>query len=119
MNALCRTVGMCASLLLALAGATRSALLPDVPTIDEAAGMRGVAAGSWLGLLAPAGTPRHIIARLNEVAVQAVRAPETRARLIGQGSDPVGNSPRAFAAFIRAEYDKNGAAVKQSGLKVD
>ena len=104
---------------LAVAGAARSALLPDVSTIDEAAGMRGFAAGSWLGLLAPAGTPRHIVARLNEAAVQTVRAPETRARLIGQGSDPVGNSSQAFAAFLRAEYDKNGVAVKQSGLKVD
>jgi tripartite-type tricarboxylate transporter receptor subunit TctC len=104
---------------LGVAGATRSPLLPDVPTIDEAAGMRGVQAGSWLGLLAPAGTPRHIVSRLNEVVVQVVRAPETRARLIGQGSDPVGNSPQEFAAFLRTDYDKNGTAVKQAGLKVD
>ena len=104
---------------LGVAGATRSPLLPDVPTIDEAAGMRGVQAGSWLGLLAPAGTPRHIVSRLNEVVVQVVRASETRARLIGQGSDPVGNSPQEFAAFLRTDYDKNGAAVKQAGLKVD
>ena len=104
---------------LGVAGATRSPLLPDVPTIDEAAGMRGVQAGSWLGLLAPAGTPRHIVSRLNEVVVQVVRASETRARLIGQGSDPVGNSPQEFAAFLRTDYDKNGTAVKQAGLKVD
>ena len=104
---------------LGLAGATRSSLLPDVPTVDEATGLRGVQAGSWLGLLAPAGTPRPIVARLNEVAAQVVRAPETRARLIGQGSDPVGNSPQEFAAFLRSDYDKNGAAVKQAGLKVE
>lgn len=104
---------------LGLAGAARSSLLPDVPTVDEATGLRGVQAGSWLGLLAPAGTPRHIVARLNEVTVQTVRAPDTRARLIGQGADPVGNSPQEFAAFLRADYDKNGAAVKQAGLKVE
>jgi len=104
---------------LGLAGAARSSLLPDVPTVDEATGLRGVQAGSWLGLLAPAGTPRHIVARLSEATVQTVRAPETRARLIAQGSDPVGNSPQEFAAFLRADYDKNGVAVKQAGLKVD
>ena len=104
---------------LGVAGATRSSLLPDVPTVDEAAGMRGFQAGSWLGLLAPAGTPRAIVSRLNEVAVQVVRAAETRSRLIGLGGDPVGNSPQEFAAFLRADYDKNGAAVKQAGLKVE
>ena len=104
---------------LGVAGATRSALLPDVPTVDEAAGTRGFQAGSWLGLLAPAGTPRAIVSRLNEVVVQVVGAPETRSRLIGLGGDPVGNSPQEFAAFLRADYDKNGAAVKQAGLKVE
>ena len=104
---------------LGLAGAARSSLLPEVPTIDEATGLRGVQAGSWLGLLAPAGTPRAVIASLNDVVVQVVQSPETRARLIGQGSDPVGNSPQEFAAFLRADYDKNGAAVKLAGLKVE
>ena len=104
---------------LALAGAARSTLLPEVPTIDEATGLRGVHAGSWLGLLAPAGTPRAIVARLNAVAVQVVQAADTRARLIGQGSDPVGNSPQEFSAFLRADYEKNGAAVKLAGLRVE
>jgi len=104
---------------LGLAGATRSSLLPDVPTVDEATGLRGVQAGSWLGLLAPAGVPRHIVARLSEVAMQTVRAPGTRARLTGQGSDPVGNSPQEFTVFLHADYDKNGVAVKQAGLRVD
>jgi len=104
---------------LALAGAARSTLLPEVPTVDEATGLRGVQAGSWLGLLAPAGTSRAVINRLNAVAVQVVQAPDTRARLIGQGSDPVGNSPQEFAAFLRADYDKNGSAAKLAGLKID
>ena len=104
---------------LALAGAARSTLLPEVPTIDEATGLRGVHAGSWLGFLAPAGTSRAIVARLNAVAVQVVQAADTRARLIGQGSDPVGNSPQEFSAFLRADYEKNGAAVKLAGLRVE
>lgn len=104
---------------LGLAGAARSPLLPEVPTVDEATGLRGVHAGSWLGLLAPAGTPAHIVAKLNDVAVQVTRASDVRARLIGQGSDPVGGSSKEFAAFLRTDFDNNGAAVKQAGLKID
>jgi tripartite-type tricarboxylate transporter receptor subunit TctC len=104
---------------LALAAAARSPLLPEVPTIDEATGLRGVQAGSWMGLLVPAGTPRAIVARLNAVAVQVVQTPDTRGRLIAQGGDPVGNSPQEFAAFLREDFEKNGVAVKQAGLKVE
>ena len=102
-----------------VAGSARSALLPDVPTVDEAAGLRGFHAGSWLGLLAPAGTPRAIVARLNEAAARVVRNPETRARLIAIGGEPVGNSPQEFAVFLRADYEKNGAAARQAGLKTE
>ena len=104
---------------LGVAGAARSPLFPEVPTVDEAAGLRGFQAGSWLGLLAPAGTPREIVARLNEIAVQVVRTAETRARLIAIGGDPVGSSPAEFAAFLRADYERNGAAARHAGLKVD
>ena len=104
---------------LGVAGASRTALLPEVPTVDEAAGLHGFQVGSWLGLLAPAGTPRTIVARLNEAAVQTIRNPETRARLIAIGGDPVGSSPREFAVFLRADYEKNGAAARLAGLKVD
>ena len=104
---------------LAVAGARRSPLLPEIPTVDEASGLRGFQAGSWLGFLAPAGTPRPIVARLNEVTVKAVNDPETRARLIAIGGDPVGNTPQEFAAFLRADYQKNGAAAKQAGLRIE
>ena len=102
-----------------LAGPARSPLLPDVPTVDEAAGLRGFHAGSWLGLLAPAGTPRAIVTRLNEAAVKVLRNPETRARLVAIGGEPVGNSPLEFMEFMRADYEKNGAAARQAGLKVE
>ena len=104
---------------LGLAGNARSPLLPDVPTVDDAGGLQGIQAESWLGLLAPAGTPRPIIARLNEVVVKVLGIPETRSRLVGIGGDPVGNSPQEFAAFLRTDYEKNGIAVKQAGLKVE
>ena len=104
---------------LAIASASRSALMPEVPTMDEATGLRGVLAGSWIGLLVPAATPAAIVARLNDAAVQAVRNAGTRARLLEQGSDPIGNSSREFAIFLRADYDRNGAAVKLAGLKID
>jgi tripartite-type tricarboxylate transporter receptor subunit TctC len=104
---------------LALAGATRSPLLPDVATVDEATGLRGVEAGSWLGLLAPAGTPQHIIARLNEVAASTVRVPDTRSRLIALGAEPIGDSPAEFRSFLRADFERNGTIVKRAGVKVE
>jgi tripartite-type tricarboxylate transporter receptor subunit TctC len=104
---------------LGVSGTKRSVLLPDVPTIDEATGLRGFQAGSWLGLFAPAGTPRAIVMRLNEAAAQTLHNPEIRAKLIAIGGEPVGNSPQEFAAFLRDDYQKNGVAAKQAGLKVD
>ena len=104
---------------IALAGAKRSSLLPDVPTVDESTGLRGFQAGSWLGFFAPARASGAIVSRLNEIAVKAVNDPETRARLIAIGGDPVGNTPREFAAFLRSDYEKNGAAAKQAGLRID
>ena len=104
---------------LGLAGAARSPLLPDVATVDEATGLRGVEAGSWLGLLAPAGTPRHIISRLNEVAVSTIRASDSRARLIALGAEPVGNRPEEFRAFLRADFEKNGTIIKRAGVKLE
>ena len=104
---------------LALAGAKRSSLLPDIATVDEATGLRGVEAGSWLGLLAPAGTPRHIVARLNEVAAGVVSASETRARLVSLGAEPVGNRPDEFRTFLRTDFERNGTIVKRAGVKLD
>src|SRR6185436_10472798 len=72
---------------LAVCGATRSALLPDVPTLAEA-GVQGYNASSWYGMLAPAATPRAAIARLSEESVKALAAPDLRERLLNQGIDP-------------------------------
>ncbi|MBI4194225.1 MAG: tripartite tricarboxylate transporter substrate binding protein [Betaproteobacteria bacterium] len=103
---------------LAVAGARRSPLLPGVPTMSEA-GVPDFEAGSWLGLVAPAGTPQRIIARLSEVMVRTVSAPETRSRIEALGADPVGSSPGEFAALIRREWELNAKVIKLAGVKVD
>ena len=103
---------------LGLAGAKRSPLLPNVPTVSEA-GVAGFESGSWLGLLVPAKTSKAIIARLHEVMVKAVNAPETRTRIEAQGAEPAGTSPTEFSTMIRQEYEAHAKIVKLSGLKVD
>ncbi len=104
--------------LLAVASVRRSAQLPDVPTISEA-GVPGFEAITWFGLLAPAKTPKQIVARLNELVVKVVRAPELKSQFEILGYDAVGGSPDEFAAFIRAESEKYARVVKLSGAKVD
>lgn len=104
--------------LLGVASARRSPQLPDVPTISEA-GVPGYEAVSWFGLLAPAKTPRPVIARLNEALLKVVRAPETKAQFESQGADPAGSSPEEFAAYIRSESAKYAKVVKASGARVD
>jgi tripartite-type tricarboxylate transporter receptor subunit TctC len=103
---------------LAVTGERRSQLLPDLPTISEAA-LPGYNASGWYGLFAPAGTPQAIIARLNAEAVKALRVPEVVKTLSSQGAEPVANSPEAFAAFVRSEIDKWANLVKVAKMKVD
>jgi len=104
--------------LLAVAGGRRSPQLPDVATISEA-GVPGFEAITWFGLLAPAKTPKQIVARLNELLVKVVRAPDIKSRFEVLGYEVVGSSPQEFASFIRVESEKYAKAVKLSGAKVD
>ena len=104
---------------LAVTSHARSAALPNLPTIEEAAGLKGFDASSWFGLFAPAGTPRAIVEKVHADVAKALAVPEVRERFIGQGADPVGNSPEQFAAFIRAETEKWTNVVKFSNAKVD
>jgi tripartite-type tricarboxylate transporter receptor subunit TctC len=104
---------------LAVTSRTRSPALTDVPTIEEAAGLKGFDASSWFGLFAPAGTPRAIVDRIQADVAKALAQPEVRERFIAQGADPGGNTPDQFAAFIRAETDKWTRVVKFSNAKVD
>jgi tripartite-type tricarboxylate transporter receptor subunit TctC len=104
---------------LAVTSRTRSPALPDVPTIEEAAGLKGFDASSWFGLFAPAGTPRAIVDKIQGDVAKALAQPAVRERFIAQGADPGGNTPDQFAAFIRAETDKWTRVVKISNAKVD
>jgi tripartite-type tricarboxylate transporter receptor subunit TctC len=90
---------------------------PDAPPIAEAAGLPGFEAASWQGLVAPARTPKAILARLQQETVKALHAPEIEHRLHAEGSEIGGISPEAFAAYIRAEIVKWTRVVKEVGLK--
>src|SRR4051812_10271628 len=103
---------------LAVTTLKRTAVLPDVPTIDEL-GLSGFDATTWHGLVAPAGTPPDIIAALNRATVAALADPETRKALGDLGVDVVGSSPTEFAAYIKAEIPKWSAAVKAAGARLE
>ena len=104
---------------LAVTSRTRSPALPDVPTIEEAAGLKGFDASSWFGLFAPAGTPAVIVDKVQADVAKALAVPEVRERFVSQGAQPGGNTSAQFAAFIRAETDKWTRVVKFSNAKVD
>ncbi len=103
---------------LAVTSAQRAPALPDVPTVAEA-GLPGFEASSWFGLLAPAGTPKEIIAKLNAEVAKWLATPEARDKLTAQGANAVGSAPDAFAQYIAAETIKWLKVVKESGAKVE
>ena len=103
---------------LALTSATRSELLPGVPSIAEA-GVPGFSAAIHYGLLAPAGTPRDIVARLNAALVAALAADDVKTRLAAEGTEPLPGTPEDYAADIDAEETRWGALVRKLNLKVE
>jgi tripartite-type tricarboxylate transporter receptor subunit TctC len=103
---------------LAVTSRRRVGALPDVPTLDES-GVPGYEYASWIGLLAPAKTPRAIVERLGAEAARAARTPEMKAILALEGAEPVGNSPDEFAAVIRAELERWSKLVAAAGIKAD
>jgi len=94
----------------------RVASLKDVPTTAEA-GFPDILAENWYGMVAPAKTPPAVIARLNRIAVEAMRSPEVREKLAAQGATLIGNTPEEFAAYVRSEIDKWGKVVRAAGIK--
>ena len=98
--------------------ARRSPSTPELPTISEA-GVPGYEAGTWYGLLAPAGTPNEIVARLHAESVKLLKLPDVKDRLDATGFESIGNTPEQFAAYIRSEIEKWGKVVKASGARVD
>src|SRR3954451_461031 len=103
---------------LAVTTLKRTAVLPDVPTIDEL-GLTAFDATTWHGLVAPTGTPPDIIAALNRATVAALAHPETRKAMGDLGVDVVGSSPAEFAAYIKSEIPKWSAVVKTAGARLD
>lgn len=100
---------------LATTGRTRAIALPDLPTFAED-GASGFETSAWFGLFAPAGTSSAVIARLNSVVNEALRAPDLREKLAAQGDEPVGGSPEALAAYVQAELKKWRPVVKMANI---
>ena len=91
---------------------------PDIPTMSEA-GLAGFEVNSWFGLLAPAGTPREIVLRLNSEVARALHEPDARERLYSIGAEPMNNTPEEFAAYINAEMVKWSKVIKAAGIRVE
>jgi len=103
---------------LAVTTAKRSAALPDVPTLDEA-GLKGFDIGTWFGVLAPAATPKEIVARLNAEMVKVIQSPEFRQRMAEIGAEPVGNSADEMARQVREQTDKFARLVKDAKVVIE
>jgi tripartite-type tricarboxylate transporter receptor subunit TctC len=103
---------------LAVTSARRVDDLPAVPTINES-GYKGFDAVTWFGLLAPAGTPRDVVGRLNAEFVKALKQPELAKRLGDEGADPAPGTPEEFAALIKADLPRWGKVVRESGARID
>ena len=104
---------------LAVSSLTRSPLFPNLPTIDEA-GVKGFEDITFNGLVAPAGTPREILVRLNNEVAKVVRAPALRDRFIERGVELKSSaSSEEFTAYIKAEFDKKAKLAKEAGIKID
>ena len=103
---------------LAVTGARRSPELPDVPTVAEA-GVPGYELSPWYGLLAPAGTPSAVVARLAAEATKIVREPAMREQLVAQGAEPAGGTPEEFARTLRSDAALWKKVVKDAGIRAD
>jgi tripartite-type tricarboxylate transporter receptor subunit TctC len=104
---------------LGVASAAPLAALPEVPTIASAAQLPGFEAVSWYALMAPAATPREIVAKIHADVAKVLQVPEVRERLAAMGADPSGESPAELAARIKAESERWGAVVRKAGIKAD
>lgn len=101
---------------LAVTGASRSAALPQVPTMIES-GLKRFESTSWFGVLAPAGTPRDIITKLHGEIIKALKMQDVRDRLASLGAEPSYKTPEEFAAYIKSEIAKWGQVIKNAGIE--
>jgi tripartite-type tricarboxylate transporter receptor subunit TctC len=111
--------------ILGISSKTRSALVPEMPTVSEGASAELASAladfefFTWGGLWAPAKTPRDIVDKLQRTVAQVVQRPEVRQLLATQGLEPIGSSPEQFADFIRGEVDKHTRLIRDAKLKFE
>jgi tripartite-type tricarboxylate transporter receptor subunit TctC len=103
---------------LASTGKRRSPFLPNLPTVEES-GLPGYDFDSWIGLLAPAGTPKAEVDRINAAVNQVMGEPAMKERFARLGVEPRTSSPEDFQKLLRADYDAMGAVVRASGARVD
>ena len=104
---------------LAIAIQRRSAALPDVPTLEEAANLPGFEMSAWQGIVVPSGTPKEIISKLNAEINKAVQNPDLRQRLATLGAEPLGGTSEHYAEYIRTELLRWTKVVKDSGARAD
>jgi len=103
---------------LAVSSKARSKLAPEVPTVDEA-GVPGYDVTVWFGILAPAGTPKPIVDRLNAEMVKVIRTPEITDRFLKAGVDPVASTPEAFSGYLKSEVGRWAKVIQDAGIKAD
>ena len=100
---------------LAISTLKRARAMPDVPTFDEA-GVKGYEATNWFGLLAPARTPKDVVARLNVEIDKVIKSPELSERFRNEVLEPIGGPPEAFGRFLRVEIDKYARVIQAAGV---
>ena len=103
---------------LAVSGARRTPLLPELPTVAES-GFPGYDVAVWQGLLAPAGTPENIVARLHDATATGMQKPDMRERMATMGADVIASTPQEFRAFLRTELEKTGQIIRQAKIRLD
>jgi tripartite-type tricarboxylate transporter receptor subunit TctC len=102
---------------LGMASEKRVAVAPEIPTLIE--GGVSVVGGTWVGLLAPGGTPRPVVERLAREVAAAIRKPEINERFVQLGIEPVGNTPAEFTQFLRDEVAKWAKVIRDANVKID
>lgn len=103
---------------LAVLGRVRSQVVPQLPTVGEA-GVPGCEIDVWQGTMAPAGTPKEIVAKLHAETARILARPEVKERMLAVGLEPVGDPPEQFATYVRAEVVKWAKVIQQAGIRID
>jgi tripartite-type tricarboxylate transporter receptor subunit TctC len=103
---------------LAVTSPKRNRAWPDLPTVSEA-GLPGYQSQAWYGLVGPKNLPPDVLKKLSDETVRIIKSKEVQENLLGQGADPVGSSPSAFSAFIRAEMNRYAAVIRVTGVAAE